>query len=187
MRGVKIHSTAEVSKKATIGKGTYIWNQAQVREGAEIGTSCILSKNVYIDHDVKIGNNVKIQNNVSVYYGVTIEDGVFIGPNVCFANDKAPRAVTENGKLKNSQNWNVGKIIIRKGASIGAGSIILPGVVIGEFAMVGAGSVVTKNVQPNSLVYGNPALQRGFVCYCGQKIENKTTCKRCSFRLNNPR
>jgi acetyltransferase-like isoleucine patch superfamily enzyme len=183
MHGVKIHSTAEVSKKAVIGKGTCIWNQAQVREGAKIGSDCIISKNVYIDFDVKIGNNVKIQNNSSIYHGVTIEDGVFIGPHVCLTNDKKPRAINNDGSLRKSNDWIVSKTIIKKGASIGAGSIILPGIVIGEYAMIGAGSVVTKNVAPYTLAYGNPAVEKGNACICGEKLNNKIKCSHCGFKM----
>ena len=100
MVGARIHKTAEVSDKAKIGYGTFVWNSAQIRENAEIGKNCIISKNVYIDFGVKIGNNVKIQNNASIYHGAKIEDCVFIGPNVCLTNDKLPRAATEAGKLK---------------------------------------------------------------------------------------
>lgn len=170
MKKVYIHLTADLSKKAKIGSGTKIWNQCQVRENASIGKNCILGKNVYVDHDVKIGNNVKIQNNSSIYFGSKIEDGVFIGPNAYLTNDKTPRAITKEGKIKTSKNWIAGKILIKKGASIGACSVILPDVVIGQFAMIGAGSVVTKDVPDFALAYGNPAEIKGYVCKCGAKI-----------------
>lgn len=157
---IKIHPTAEVSLKAKIGQGTLIWHQAQVREGVVIGKNCILGKGVYIDFDVKIGNNVKIQNYVSVYHGATIEDGVFLGPYVCITNDKYPRAINPNGSLKKESDWEVGKTLIKQGASLGAGSIILPGITIGKWAMVGAGSVVTKDIPDFGLVYGSPAKRR---------------------------
>lgn len=165
-----IHPTADVSKSAKIGSGTKIWHQCQVRENAKIGSNCILAKNVYIDHDVKIGDNAKIQNNCSVYFDAEIGDGVFIGPHACLTNDESPRAVTPDGKLKSQHDWKASKTIIRKGASIGAGSVLLPGIAIGQFAMIGAGSVVTKNVQDYALVYGNPAEMKGYVCKCGAKI-----------------
>jgi UDP-2-acetamido-3-amino-2,3-dideoxy-glucuronate N-acetyltransferase len=165
------HQTAEVSEKALIGDGTRIWHYVQIRENAKIGKNCILGKNVYVDFDVKIGNNVKIQNNSSVYHGVTIEDGVFIGPHVCLTNDKFPRAITPEGDLKTGDDWEVGKTLIKKGASIGACTVILPGVTIGEYALVGSGSVVTKDVPQHGLIYGNPARLTGFVCICGKKLE----------------
>ncbi len=165
-----IHNTADVSKNARIGKNTYIWNNVQVRENAVIGNNCILGKNVYIDHNVVIGNNVKVQNNASIYFGSKIKDGVFIGPNVCLTNDKVPRAITIKRKLKTEKDWKAEKTIIKEGASIGAGSIILPGITIGKFAMIGAGSVVTKNAPDYALIYGNPAKLNGYVCKCGSKI-----------------
>jgi UDP-2-acetamido-3-amino-2,3-dideoxy-glucuronate N-acetyltransferase len=171
MENAFIHGTADVSEQAKIGKNTKVWNQSQIRENASIGGNCILGKNVYIDHDVKIGDNVKIQNNALIYFGSTIEEGVFIGPNVCLTNDKAPRAITPDNKLKASEDWNVDKIMVKKGTSIGAGSIVLPGVVIGKFAMIGAGSVVTQDVPDYALVYGNPAKVRGKVDKSGNKVE----------------
>ena len=171
MENIYIHPTADVSKQAEIGKNTKIWHLSQVRENAAIGQNCILGKNVYIDHDVKIGNNVKIQNNSSIYYGSEIEDGVFIGPNVCLTNDKNPRAITEKGKLKRDSDWEVDKILVKKGASIGAGSILLPGITVGEFAMIGSGSVVTKDVPDFGLVYGNPAELKGYVDKKGNKVK----------------
>ncbi|MEK6984700.1 MAG: acyltransferase [Nanoarchaeota archaeon] len=170
MKESYIHQTADVSKQAKIGIGTKVWNQCQIRENAAIGKNCILGKNVYIDCKVRIGNNVKIQNNSSIYFGSVIEDGVFIGPHVCLTNDKAPRAITKEDKLKANDDWVAGKILVKNGASIGACSVVLPDVVIGQFAMVGAGSVVTKNVPDFALVYGNPAELKGYVCKCGAKI-----------------
>jgi len=170
VENVFIHPTAEVAEDACIGAGTRIWNQSQVRSGAQIGTACSIGKNVYIDYSVVIGHDVKIQNNVSVFHGVTLEDGVFIGPHVCFTNDVLPRAITPLGQVKGQDDWVVGTILIRYGASIGAGSIILPNVTIGRFAMIGAGSVVTRSVPDYALVYGNPARRYGYACHCGQRL-----------------
>ena len=171
---IKIHSTADVYKKSKIGEGTIIWNQAQIREGANIGKGCIIGKNVYIDINVVLGNKVKVQNNVSIYRGVTIEDEVFIGPHTCFTNDKNPRAINPDGTIKKPGDWNLITTLVKRGASIGANSTILPGIKIGQFALIGAGSVVTKNVPSHALVYGNPAKIKGYVCYCGErKFKNK--------------
>jgi len=183
MKNADIHETADVSEEAKIGENVKIWHQCQVREKVVIGNNCILSKNVYIDHDVKIGSNCKIQNNSSIYFDTIIEDGVFIGPHVCLTNDKTPRAITKEGKLKQSCNWEANKILIKKGASVGAGSVVLPGITIGEFAMIGAGSVVTKDVPNYGLVYGNPAKQQGYICKCGCKMgkkEDVLKCNKCS-------
>jgi acetyltransferase-like isoleucine patch superfamily enzyme len=163
MTDIYIHETANVSADAKIGAGSKIWINVQVREAASIGKNCIISKDVYIDHGVQIGDDCKIQNSVSVYQGVTIGDHVFIGPNACFTNDKVPRAF--------NSEWKVSETKVEKGASIGANATIVCGITIGEYAMVAAGSVVTKNVQPYSLVMGNPAKHYYFVDEAGNKRE----------------
>ena len=169
---VRIHPTAEVSTDAAVGDGTSIWNQAQVREGARIGSGCVIGKNVYVDAGVVIGDRVKVQNNVSVFHGVTIEDGVFVGPHVCFTNDRVPRAINVDGSLKADADWEVSPILVRVGAALGANSTILPGVTIGRWAMVGAGSVVTRDVADHELVAGNPARRLGSACACGQPLRD---------------
>jgi len=168
---IKIHSSAEVSSKAIIGDGTCIWNGSQIRDGAVVGKNCIIGKDVYIDTGVTIGNNVKIQNNVLMYCGLSVEDGVFVGPGVVFTNDKYPRAIKLNGELKTKDDWEISNTLIKKGASLGANSTILPGITIGKFAMIGSGSVVTKDVVDFGLVCGNPAVLLGFVCECGKPLK----------------
>ena len=165
-----VHRTANVSPEATVGSGTKIWQNAQVREHARIGDHCILSKGVYIDAGVTIGNHVKIQNNVSVFHGVTLEDGVFCGPHCVFTNDKVPRAINPDGSLKAADDWTVTPTLVKTGASIGANAAILCGGTIGRWAMVGAGAVVTRNVPDYGLVLGNPARLQGFVCSCGARL-----------------
>jgi UDP-2-acetamido-3-amino-2,3-dideoxy-glucuronate N-acetyltransferase len=169
---VRVHPTADVAPSAHIGPGTSIWNQAQVREGARIGSGCNIGKNVYVDANVIIGDNVKIQNNVSVYHGVTVEAGVFIGPHVCFTNDRIPRAINLDGSLKSDDDWEVVPILVRSGAAIGANSTVLPGVTLGRWAMIGAGSVVTRDVDDYTLVAGNPARRVASVCPCGQVLRD---------------
>jgi acetyltransferase-like isoleucine patch superfamily enzyme len=165
-----IHPTADVSPKATIGHGTKVWHQAQIREGVYIGPNCIIGKGVYVDFGVSIGANSKLQNGVYVYHGATVEDGVFLGPGVILTNDKSPRAINPDGSLKSDADWQISPIHIKRGASLGAGSIVLPGVTIGEFAMIGAGAVVTRDVPPHGLVYGSPGRLHGYVCRCGQLL-----------------
>ena len=181
---VKIHSTAEVDETAQIGEHTSIWNQSQVRNGVRIGQNCILGKNVFIDSDVSIGNYVKLQNNCSVYHGSELEDGVMLGHNVILTNYKYPRAINPDGTLKTADDWEVGPILIKYGASIGAGSIVLPNVTIGRFALIGAGSIVTKNVNDFELGYGNPFTVKGFVCKCGKPLLKGTSCSICEVSLN---
>ncbi|MBN1219953.1 MAG: N-acetyltransferase [Anaerolineae bacterium] len=183
VRHVSIHPTADVSPRADIGSGTRIWHQAQIREGVRLGQNCIVGKGVYLDFDVEIGDNVKIQNYVSVYHGATLEDGVFLGPYVCLTNDKLPRAITPEGQLKSDAEWEVGKIIIKYGAAIGARAVVLPDVTIGRFALVGAGSVVTRDVPDHGLVVGNPARLVGYVCKCGRRLQKNAlqqwSCEIC--------
>jgi UDP-2-acetamido-3-amino-2,3-dideoxy-glucuronate N-acetyltransferase len=182
----RIHPTAEVAPSAEIGRGTRIWNQAQVREGAHIGSDCVIGKNVYVDVGVVIGARVKVQNNASLFRGVTIEDGAFIGPHVCITNDRLPRAVNSDGSPKTDADWELSPTIVRVGASLGAGSTLLPGLTIGRWAMVGAGSVVTADVADHALVVGNPARRIASACPCGQPLADDPagepfvgSCPRC--------
>lgn len=172
---VFIHPTAVISPQAIIGAGTKIWHQAQVREQVRIGDNCIIGKGVYVDFDVTIGDNVKIQNGASVYHGVTLEDGVFVGPAVILTNDKFPRAINPDGTLKSDADWEVSPTLVKRGASLGARAVILPGVTVGQFAMVAAGAVVTRDVADYGLVIGNPARLRGFVCPCGRRLQEMET------------
>jgi acetyltransferase-like isoleucine patch superfamily enzyme len=165
-----IHRTAEVSPLAKVGPNTNVWNEAQVREGAVVGADCNIGKGVYIDRDVVVGNKVKIQNRASLYRGVTIEDGAFIGPHVAFTNDRYPRAITPDGHPRSDNDWQPEPTLVRYGASIGAGSIIVLGVTIGRWAMVGAGSLVTRDVPDQALAKGNPARVTGYVCSCGRPL-----------------
>src|ERR1700738_4991031 len=130
--GVSIHPSAEGSGDARIGAGTRIWSQAQVREGAVIGSECILGKGSYIDFDVSIGNRCKLQNGVFVFHGFDLEDGVFLGPGVMLLNDKSPRAIKPDGTLKSDSDWTVSKGLVKYGAAVGGGAAVLPGVTIGR-------------------------------------------------------
>lgn len=182
----KFHESAFV-ESFLVGEGTKIWHNSHVRKGSVIGSNCTIGKNVYIDQGVVIGNKVKIQNNVSVYSGVTIEDGVFIGPHVCFTNDLNPRSISTDGSLKDISDWHVTKTYVKYGASIGANSTILCGIIIGRFAMVGAGSVITKDVPDYGLVYGNPARLKGYMCRCGFKAKksgNYISCEKCGLKFS---
>jgi UDP-2-acetamido-3-amino-2,3-dideoxy-glucuronate N-acetyltransferase len=183
----RIHPTAEVAPDARIGQGTQVWKSAQVRERARIGAGCVIGKNVYVDVEVVLGDHVKVQNNVSIYRGVTVEDGVFLGPHVCFTNDRLPRAVNVDGTRKTEDDWSVSATLVRTGASLGANSTILPGLTIGRWAMVGAGAVVTADVADHELVAGNPARRLGGVCSCGQPLRDAAdgtrfagSCPRCA-------
>lgn len=159
-----VHKTAEVSSHSSIGIGTKVWNNAQVREGAVIGRNCVIAKDVYIDKEVVIGDYCKIQNGVSIYNGVELEDAVFVGPHVVFTNDLYPRAL--------NHDWIVVPTRVAEGASIGANATILCGIKIGRYAMIAAGSVVIDDVNDFSLVAGNPAKEVGKVTESGLPIGN---------------
>lgn len=169
-----IHPLAEVEEGAQIGAGTRIWRHAHVRASATIGAMCNIGKGVYVESHVHIGARVKIQNHVSLFESATVEDGVFIGPYVCFTSDLYPRAITPDGQLKESEDWEITPTLVKYGASIGANAVVVCGVTIGTFALVGAGSVVTKDVAPYTLVLGNPARFRGYICRCAHRLSSVT-------------
>jgi len=114
----------------------------------EVGKNTKIDAFVYIEEGVKIGDNTKIRPFVFIPTGVTIGNNVFIGPNVTFTNDKYPKSTGE---------WELLETVVENDVSIGAGSVILPGIIIGENSLIGAGSVVTKTIPPNSIAVGNPA------------------------------
>jgi acetyltransferase-like isoleucine patch superfamily enzyme len=168
--GVRIHPSADVSDKASIGPGTAIWQQVQIRDRATVGRECVLGKGVFIDLDVRIGDRCKLENGAAVFRGMSLEDGVFLGPGVMLLNDKNPRAINPDGSLKSDKDWTISEGLIKEGASVGGGAVVLPGITIGKFALVGAGAVVTKDVPERGIVYGNPAVLRGFACDCGHPL-----------------
>lgn len=143
-----IHPLSDV-KTNCIGEGTNIWQFCVVLAGAKIGRNCNICANVLIENHVQIGDNVTIKSGVQIWDGIIVEDNVFLGPNVTFTNDMYPRS--------KASDWECLSTIIKKGATIGANSTILPGITIGENSMIGAGSVVTHDVPPGELWIGNPA------------------------------
>jgi acetyltransferase-like isoleucine patch superfamily enzyme len=132
-----------------IGSSSNIWQFVVVLERAQIGENCNICSHCFIENDVKIGDEVTIKNCVQIWDGIEIESNVFIGPNVTFTNDCFPVSRAKHYKLE--------RTLVKKGAVIGANATILPGITLGEGSMIAAGSVVTKNVEPNTLVAGNPA------------------------------
>lgn len=141
-----------------LGEGVVIHHPEQVNlYGCVIGDGCKIASFVEIQRGVTLGANVKVEPFAFIPTGVEIEDGAFIGPHVCFTNDRYPRSVDEDGQLLGSEGWEVTRTVVRRGAAIGANATIVCGVTIGEGALVGAGSVVTRDVPAGSLVVGNPA------------------------------
>ncbi len=177
MKDFFVHSSCFVDEDVQIGKGTKIWHFSHIQAGARIGRNCSLGQNVNISNNVKIGNGVKIQNNVSVYEGVELEDYVFCGPSCVFTNDFTPRArYPKNHKYKKTQ--------IKHDASLGANCTIVCGHTVGEYAMIAAGAVVTKDVPPYALMAGVPAKITGWVCECGQVLDNERSCPACGKKMD---
>jgi UDP-2-acetamido-3-amino-2,3-dideoxy-glucuronate N-acetyltransferase len=148
MDKVFIHHLAEVQTE-NIGAGTKIWQYSIILKNAKIGANCNINSHTFIENKVIIGNNVTVKCGVYLWDGLRIEDDVFVGPNATFSNDKFPKSKKH---LKAHPLTN-----IKKGASIGAGAIILPGIQIGTNSLIGAGAVVTKNIKNYEIVAGNPA------------------------------
>ena len=168
-----VHESSYVDPSAIIGEGTKIWHFSHIMKDSEIGERCNIGQNVVISPGVKLGNLVKVQNNVSVYTGVICEDGVFLCPSCVFTNVFNPRAFIERKEEYRTT-------LLKRGSSVGANSTIVCGHTIGEFAFVGAGSVVTKDVPDYALVYGVPAKIMGYVCQCGNKLNESLICTECS-------
>lgn len=140
-------SKFSIITKAEVGEGTIVRDHVNLFK-CKIGKNCKIESFVYIEEGVVIGDNCKIKPYVFIPTGVTIEDDVFVGPNVAFTNDKYPRV---------KGDWTLLKTFVGRGSSIGANTVILPGVRIGRNVMVGAGSVVTSNIPDDAVVSGNPA------------------------------
>jgi len=167
------HETAIIDEGVEIGEKTKIWHFSHILSGSKIGDNCNIGQNVVIGPDAIIGNKCKIQNNVSVYKGVTLEDGVFCGPSMVFTNIYNPRA--EIGKMD-----QVRPTLIKKGATLGANCTIVCGHAVGSYAFIGAGAVVTKDVLDHALMVGNPAKQIGWMCICGEKLNDNLQCPVCN-------
>ena len=147
--GAYIDALAAVQPGATIGRGTQVWQFSVVLDGAVIGEDCNLNAHTLVEGGARLGDRVTLKSGVYVWAGVTLEDDVFVGPGALFTNDKSPRS------KQRPDEWL--RTVVRKGASVGAGVVILPGLEIGERAMIGAGAVVTRNVPAGETWIGNPA------------------------------
>ncbi|MDD7941998.1 acyltransferase [Actinomycetospora lutea] len=170
--GTRIHPTAEVEDGSRVGAGTTVWQFAHVRHGARVGEGCTLGRGAFVDEDVVLGDRVKVQNHALIYRPARLGDGVFVGPAVVLTNDLHPRAVTVEGAPKGVDDWDAVGVVLDEGCSIGARTVLLPGVHVGRWAMVGAGSVVTRDVPPFALVAGTPARRRGWVGRAGHRLED---------------
>jgi UDP-2-acetamido-3-amino-2,3-dideoxy-glucuronate N-acetyltransferase len=171
--GVQIHQTADVDPSAQLGQHTTVWHLAQIREDARLGRDCIIGRGAYVGPGVIIGDRVKLQNYALVYEPARLEDEVFIGPAVVLTNDVYPRSTDVTGKLKRPAEWDALGVVVRRGASLGARSVILAGVEIGRWALVAAGAVVTRDIPDFALVAGVPARRVGWVGRAGSKLTDE--------------
>ena len=149
-----IHETADVQSDR-IGDETTVWQYCIVLSGAVIGKNCNVNCHVFIENDVVIGDEVTVKSGVQLWDGIRLEDRVFIGPNATFTNDPLPRSKQYPDEFD--------KTVVREGASIGSNATILSGLEIGRNALIGAGAVLTKDVDPYTVWYGNPARHQGYI------------------------
>ena len=192
---IRIHPTAIIEDRCSIGEGTSIWDHVHVRHGTRIGEQCIIGGKSYIAYEVIIGNRCKINSAVYICNGVTIEDGVMISAHVVFTNDRFPRATTPDlSELRSSEpDETTGITRVCSGATIGAGAIIGTDLTIGRWSMIGMGSIVTKSIPDFHLAFGTPAKSVGAVCRCGQQLamfadsspgDESYSCRSCNRRYH---
>ncbi len=170
---VMVHESSYVDEDVAIGEGTRIWHFCHILKGSRIGRMCSIGQNVTIGPDVTIGDGCKIQNNVSVFRGVTLEENVFCGPSMVFTNVFNPRAhIPRMNELRPT--------LVKRGATIGANATIICGHTVGAHAFIGAGSTLTRGAPDYALMVGNPARQTGWMCECGNRLDDGLCCSHCS-------
>jgi UDP-2-acetamido-3-amino-2,3-dideoxy-glucuronate N-acetyltransferase len=167
--GVFVHPHG-LCESEHVGPGTRIWAFAHVLAGAKIGRDCNICDHAYVEGGVTIGDRVTVKNRVLLFEGVTIEDDVFLGPAVVFTNDGRPRAA-----IKRSGDELL-PTLVRGGATLGAGVVVVCGLTIGAHAFIGAGAVVTRDVPAYGFVVGNPGRVIGWACECGMRLGDGLHC-----------
>ena len=181
---VFVHPTA-VCESTTVGEGTRVWAFAHVMDGAVIGRRCNICDHAFIESGARLGDGVTVKNQAMVWEGVTVEDHAFVGPGVMFTNDHYPRSrrmAAVAARYAHKENWLL-PTTVRRGATIGAGAIVLCGLTIGRYASVGAGAVVTHDVPDHRVVVGNPTRIAGWACYCGVPLNGTLRCPQCARRF----
>lgn len=148
--GTIISTGAIVFAGTTIGARVIIGDQACVRERVVVGDDVVIGRGSLVENDTTIGAMTKIQADAYITAYSTLEEHVFIAPCVVTTNDNYMGRTEQRHALIKGPT-------IRRGARIGGGAILCPGIEIGEEAFVGAGAVVTKNVPPRVVVVGSPA------------------------------
>lgn len=172
---VRVHPRG-LCESHDVGAGTRVWAFAHVLPGAHIGKDCNICGSVFVEDGAILGDRVTVKNGTLVFRGVTCEDEVFLGPNVVFTNDLRPRAAVGRGAKE------LIVTTIRRGASLGAGTVVVCGVEIGTYAFTAAGSVVTRSIPAHAFVAGNPARRKGWACNCGERLGDDLRCAVCDLR-----
>lgn len=173
--GVRVHP-AGLCESDQVGEGTRVWAFAHVLPGARVGRDCNICDGAFIEGGAVLGDRVTVKNATLVFDGVVCEDEVFLGPNVLFTNDLRPRAaIRRTGDALLSTT-------VRRGASLGAGAVVVCGIEIGAHAFAAAGSVITRDVPAHAFVAGNPATRKGWVCACGHRLDERLRCPDCGTR-----
>lgn len=167
--GVFVHGNG-LCESASVGSGTRVWAFAHILPGAVVGRDCNICDGAYVEGGAVIGDRVTVKNQVMIFEGVTIEDDAFLGPGVIFTNDFTPRAFIKK------HGAELDTTTVRRGATLGAGVVVVCRTTIGEYAFIGAGAVVTRDVPAHAFVVGNPGRVIGWVCECGQRLPKDLTC-----------
>jgi len=148
--GTIVSTGAIVFAGSRIGARVILGDQSCVRERVTIGDDVVLGRGSLVENDSTIGSMTKIQANAYITSYSTLEEHVFIAPCVITTNDNFMGRTERRHELTKGPT-------IRRGARVGGGAVLLPGIEVGEEAFVGAGAVVTKDIPPRSVVVGNPA------------------------------
>jgi acetyltransferase-like isoleucine patch superfamily enzyme len=176
----RISPNADVEEGVRIGDDTVVWDLAQLRQGVAIGEECVIGRGVFVDTGVIVGRACKLQNYALLYAPAQLEEGVFVGPAAVLTNDTYPRAINPDGRRKGGRDWDPRGVHLARGASVGAGTIVLAGLSIGKWAMIAAGAVVTSSVPDYGLMVGSPARRVGWVGPAGVPLVPSGAVWRCS-------
>ena len=168
-KGVFVHSHG-LCESDEVGPGTRVWAFAHVLAGARIGRDCNVCDGAFVENGASIGDRVTVKNQVMIFEGVHSADDVFLGPGVIFANDLRPRAHIKR------QGAELQTTTVQRGATLGAGVVVVCGMTIGEHAFIGAGAGVTRDVPAHGFIVGNPGRLIGWACICGERLPPTLRC-----------
>lgn len=178
VRDVHVHPAA-LCEGAEIGPGTTIGPYTHVRPGATVGSDCTLGSGVCVDGGAVLGDRVTVKDGVVLSCAVTVEDDAVLGPGVVFTGDQAP------GRAHYGPPERLLPTIVRRGATVGGGAVVISGIVIGAEAYVEPGTVVNRNVPDHAIILGSSAHRVGWVCRCGRRLPDTLRCPACrrTYRL----